>query len=138
MAGFFFLSSSFSLPSADLDNDVLRYTNEFRKAHGLPALVMRTDLNMIARKHSEDMANGRCEFGHSGFDQRFEKIRKFLRSYAAAENVAFGSTTGQGVVEQWKNSSGHRDNLLGTYKYIGIGTASNASGHLYFTQLFVR
>lgn len=138
LAGCFFLSSSFSLPSADLDDDVLRYTNEFRKANGLPALAMRTDLNEIARKHSENMAKGRCDFGHEGFEERYVQIKKIFKSCAAAENVAFGSTTGQGAVEQWKSSSGHRETLLGKYNYIGIGTATNASGHIYYTQLFVR
>ena len=42
-----------------LTEDVLKYTNQFRKSKGLKALEMRDDLNAIARKHSEDMASGR-------------------------------------------------------------------------------
>ena len=55
-----------AMPSKDgLTDDVLKYTNQYRKAKGLTPLEMREDLNQIARKHSEDMASGRRKFGHS-------------------------------------------------------------------------
>ena len=37
---------------------------------------MRDDLNAIARKHSEDMASGRCSFGHDGYNIRVSKVKK--------------------------------------------------------------
>jgi len=138
MISLFFLLVSFISAPADLDNDVLRYTNQFRRANGLPALVMRNDLNELARKHSEDMAKGKCGFGHSGFDKRYSKVKKIFQSCTAAENVAYGSTNGREVVEMWENSSGHRENLLGKYNYVGIGTARSKQGTIYYTQLFVR
>jgi uncharacterized protein YkwD len=58
------LSFTSKNPSSDGPvEDVLKYTNQFRKSKGLKALEMRDDLNAIARKHSEDMASGRCAFG---------------------------------------------------------------------------
>ncbi|HEX3164700.1 MAG TPA: CAP domain-containing protein, partial [Chitinophagaceae bacterium] len=39
-----------------ITEDVFKYTNQFRRSKGLKALEMRNDLNVIARKHSEDMA----------------------------------------------------------------------------------
>lgn len=99
---------------------------------------MRSDLNEIARRHSENMAKGNCAFGHSGFDQRYNKVKKIFQSCTAAENVAFGAQTGKDAVEQWKNSSPHRKNLLGGYKYVGIGTARSKQGRIYYTQILVR
>jgi len=100
---------------------------------------MRDDLNEIARKHSEDMAKGKCAFGHSGFEQRETQAQEIIKPfYAMAENVAFGATTAKDVVTMWKNSSEHRKNMLGDYKYIGIGTAPDAKGQLYYTEIFVR
>jgi uncharacterized protein YkwD len=99
---------------------------------------MRNDLNAIARKHSEDMAKGNCSFGHSGFDQRYTRIKKIFQSCTAAENVAYGYRTGKEAVDQWKNSGGHRGNMLGKYKYTGIGTAADARGRIYYTQIFVN
>jgi len=133
-----FFSSSAPLKEG-LTEDVLRYTNQFRKSKGLPALEMRNELNAIARNHSEDMASGRKSFGHGGYNQRELKVKKIIKPYGGmAENVAYGARTGKEVFEIWKNSSGHRKNMLGNYKYIGIGIAQNKRGVIYYTQIFAR
>ena len=72
-----------------LTEDVLKYTNQFRKSKGLPALEMKKELNTIARSHSEDMASGRRSFGHGGYEQRESKVKKMIQPYKGmAENVA--------------------------------------------------
>jgi uncharacterized protein YkwD len=104
----------------------------------LPALVIREDMSAIAQKHSENMAKAKTQFGHSGFQKRESQIRSNIAEATRfAENVAYGSTSGKEVVDGWKNSPGHRANMLGPYKYIGIGVASDKSGVLYYTQVFV-
>ena len=101
---------------------------------------MRDDLNAIARGHSEDMASGRRAFGHSGYDLRVSKIKKTVKPCDGniGENVAYGPSNGKEAVDIWKKSSAHRKNMLGDYKYIGIGIARNKEGVIYYTQLFVR
>ena len=123
-----------------LPEDVLKYTNEFRRSKGLKALEMRNDLNAIARNHSEDMASGRCSFGHEGYSLRVSKVKKIIKPCDGyvGENVAYGARTGKEAFDIWKNSSGHRKNMLGDYKYIGIGTARNRRGVIYYTQIFAR
>ncbi|HEX3165213.1 MAG TPA: CAP domain-containing protein [Chitinophagaceae bacterium] len=141
---FFLISSLAFTPgrsSTDkLTEDVLKYTNQFRKSKGLKAVEMSEDLNAIARKHSNDMASGRCSFGHDGYDLRVSKIKKTIKPCDGyiGENVAFGASNGKEAVDVWKNSSAHRKNMLGDYKYIGIGTARNRQGVIYYTQIFVR
>jgi uncharacterized protein YkwD len=137
--GLLLLLTSSILLKEGLTEDVLKYTNQFRKSKGLPALVMRNDLNEIARNHSENMARGRRSFGHGGYNQREAQVQKLIRPfYGMAENVAYGAGNGKQVVSLWKNSSGHRRNMLGNYKYIGIGTARDRHGTIYYTQIFVR
>jgi uncharacterized protein YkwD len=122
----------------NLVDDVLEYTNKFRKSKRLAPLVMREDLNAIAQKHSNDMAKGKVGFGHSGFAKREAQVQKIMTSaHTFAENVAYGSPTGEDVVDGWKKSSGHRRNMLGNFKYIGIGVARDKRGVIYYTQLFV-
>src|SRR5689334_18014381 len=115
----FVLLSSFLLNNGDLVKDILDYTNEFRKSNGKPRLVLKEDLNAIARRHSEDMASGRTGFGHEGFSERGEKIKKIYSSCTLAENVAYGASNGRSVVDNWKNSARHRRNMLGDYRYLG-------------------
>ena len=122
-----------------LNEDVFKYTNQFRRSRGLAALVMRDDLNAIARRHSEDMASGRRSFGHGGYNQRVLKVQKIITPfYHMGENVACGARSGKDVVSMWRNSSSHRRNMLGNYKFIGIGTARSRRGVIYYTQIFVR
>lgn len=122
-----------------LAEEVLRYTNQYRESKGLKPLAMREDLNAIARKHSEDMARGRCGFGHSGFEQREQQVERIIIPFnGMAENIVFGAHSGKDAVAMWKNSSGHRRNMLGNYKYIGIGTARNRRGVIYYTEIFVK
>lgn len=124
---------------ADLVNDIFKHTNQFRKSNGKAALLLRDDLNEIARKHSADMASGRKRIGHGGFQQREALIRRKLNTMGIiGENVAYGANTAKEVVTLWKNSPDHRKNMLGNYKYIGIGTASDRKGNIYFTQIFVH
>jgi len=125
-------------PATGLADDVLKYTNEFRKSKRLADLTMRNDLNAIARSHSEDMASGRRSFGHGGFNERAKKIQKIYNSFTVAENVIYGASNAKEAVKLWKKSSGHRQNMLGNYKYIGIGTARNKHGVIYYTQIFVN
>jgi len=129
---------SFS-PASDskLIDDVLSQTNKFRRSKGLPALIIREELNTIAQKHSTDMARGRVGFGHGGFAKRNAMAKKKINPlYSFAENVAYGATSGKQVVTMWKNSSGHRRNMLGRYKYIGIGIAKDRRGRIFYTQVF--
>ena len=83
------------------------------------------------------MARKRVGFGHGGFSQRDAQARKRVKSiHAFAENVAYGASTGKQVVTMWKNSPGHHRNMLGKYKYIGIGVARDRKGRIYYTQVF--
>lgn len=130
--------TSFS-PDRDpsLIDDVLSQTNKFRKSKGLPALIIKPELNAIAQKHSSNMATGKVGFGHGGFSKRNNMAAKAIRPLKSfAENVAYGATSAKEVVAMWKNSSGHRRNMLGRYKYIGIGTAKDRRGRIYYTQVF--
>jgi len=132
------LSSAVFLTDA-LSEDVLKYTNQLRRSNGLPPLEMRSDLNALARKHSEDMASHRRAFGHGGYSQREAQVKKLISPFhAMGENVAYGAGSGKEVVALWKTSTGHRRNMLGNYKYIGIGTARDRRGIIYYTQIFAR
>jgi uncharacterized protein YkwD len=131
------LSSFTIFAEKDITDDILNYTNKFRKSGGFPELIMRDELNEIARKHSTDMASGRAGFGHDGFSRRYAMAAKKIKGMKAfAENVAYGARSGEEVVELWKKSTGHRRNMLGRYTYTGIGIAKDRKGYIYYTQVF--
>lgn len=124
-------------PTDNLVNNVLKETNKFRQSQGLNDLQMLDALNSIAQKHSDDMAAGRVAFGHDGFENRQSLIKEKVKGIrTVAENVAVGPKTAAEVVIMWENSVGHRNNLLGHFKYIGIAVSADRYGRLYYTQVF--
>jgi uncharacterized protein YkwD len=121
------------------EKEILIYTNAFRANKGLAPLQLKGSISDLARDHSIDMARKRTSFGHSGFNDRFRKLRKEIPgSFSMAENVAYGSNSAKQIVEMWKRSPEHRRNMLGNYRYIGVGMANSRSGAAYFTQIFIR
>ncbi len=120
--------------------NIVKETNQFRRSNGLPALVSRNELDNLAQKHSSDMARGKVAFGHDGFKERSQKAKNELKGMMGsfAENVAYGPKNAGEVVSGWENSPGHRRNMLGAYKYIGIGIAADKNGRLYYTQIFAN
>lgn len=125
--------------TASMEKDILYYVNRHRESIGKPALTLLSEASLQAYKHSRNMANGKTAFGHDGFDQRMQQIKKsFGWISASAENVAYGQLSAREVVNGWLNSPGHRRNIEGDYRYTGIGFYQNKKGVIYFTQLFLR
>jgi len=120
-------------------SDILRYVNEYRHKKGLSPLQANSFLSSVALEHSRDMLTGKTPFGHEGFHERIDRIRKRLGPvHVAAENVASGPMSAREVVDGWLHSAGHRKNIEGNFKLTGIGLAKRRDGMVYFTQIFMR
>ena len=90
------------------------------------------------RAHSQDMID-RNFFDHTNPDGKspFDRMRDNGLSYSmAAENIAVGYPSPEAVVEGWMNSEGHRANILGGCKELGVGLALGGSYGSYWTQCF--
>ena len=112
--------------------------NEYRKSLNLAPLTLNAEISQQARQHSQNMAQNKVEFSHSGFDRRIETLSISYRS--AAENVGYNQGYRDPVkqaVEGWIESEGHRQNLTGNYSLTGIGVVKNRQGEYYFTQIFI-
>jgi uncharacterized protein YkwD len=121
-----------------IQSEILRYVNEDRKKHGLPALQLNSMESSLAEKHSHNMATGKVKFGHDGFNSRAKAIQKSLGSSEIGENVASGQMTAREVVNGWLKSPGHKKNIEGNFILTGIGYARSRKGDIYFTQIFSR
>ena len=119
--------------------EILRYVNEYRRSKHLPALQANSFISSIALGHSRDMLSGKTPFGHDGFRDRIDRLRKRLGPiHVAAENVASGPMGAREVVDGWLHSPGHRRNIEGDFRLTGIGLARRSDGMVYFTQIFTR
>lgn len=91
-----------------------------------PAAPLAQDavLDCVARAHSLDM-HQRGYFGHTNPDgeQPWDRMEAAGYRYGqAGENIAGGSSTADGVMEQWMSSDGHCANIMNPgFVHIGIG-----------------
>lgn len=100
---------------------VIEGTNDFRREHGLPHLRQNRELEESAREFAAFMAR-RGDLSHEA-DGSTPAARASRHGYdhcVIAENIArqyssagFATTElARGLVEGWKNSPGHRKNML--------------------------
>jgi uncharacterized protein YkwD len=127
------------VPMVSMSEEILRYVNEYRRSKGLQPLQANSFISSVALDHSRDMLSGKTPFGHEGFRDRIDRIKKRLGPiHVAAENVASGPMGAREVVDGWLHSPGHRRNIEGDFKLTGIGLAYGKRGMIYFTQIFTK
>lgn len=132
-------SDVFAYRSPAMEDEILRLVNAHRRSIRLAPLRMNAFESGVAARHSRDMATGRTPFGHEGFKDRMNTIRKKIGGiHVTAENVASGQMSAREVVDGWLHSPGHRRNIEGNFTLTGIGLARDRRGMIYFTQVFTR
>jgi uncharacterized protein YkwD len=119
--------------------EVLRLVNEARAANGLSALQYDETLCKVATYRSiENVDNDMFSHTRPDGSNCFTLYAEYGLSYhAAAENIAYGYSTPQAVVNGWLNSPGHYKNIMGDYTHLGIGVVPDSFGQLMWTQNFI-
>ncbi|WP_172824880.1 CAP domain-containing protein [Halorientalis sp. IM1011] len=148
------------LDRANLEQRIHAEINSVRDDHGLPPISFDTDLRKIARYHSKDMADNEY-FAHEApngetVEDRYAKFDYSCRG--SGENILYTyyeeridtkqgevyhsspDELAEGVVTQWMNSPGHRENILRSrWNREGVGvyvTETEEGTRVYVTQNF--
>lgn len=115
--------------------------NKVRQEYGLKPLKEWKQLSDCARKHSQNMAQAICPFGHDGFNKRAKEMEKHASLLSFGENVAYSYNYDSPIgiaVDGWMKSQGHKENILGDFIETGVGVSINKKGEFYITQLFAK
>ena len=127
-------------------------TNKYRAGRGLKPLVLDAKLAFTSRDWSQKQAKS-GGISHSGFPSARQTVyrQEFNVSRGLrGENVAYTSgvngdssrndAAAEAVAKEfavmWWNSSGHRANMLGSFKNLGVGIYQRSNGAWYATQIF--
>jgi uncharacterized protein YkwD len=110
------------VPLWAIEKELLEHTNAQRAAYGLPALELDARLLDSARRHCFWMARARV-LQHTG-----EPV---------AENIALGQRTTREVMGSWMSSPGHRANMLGNYRRLGMAAYETHDGMIYWCLQFL-
>ncbi len=119
--------------------------NKRRVENGLRPLEWSNEVAMVARTHSQNMAEFKF-FGHRGLDNKLVSDRadqmRLGKWRSIGENIAYNRGYKDPVekaVDNWLNSQSHRHNLLNSdWKESAVGVAVGNDGSYYFTQVFLR
>ena len=117
---------------------VLDLVNAARAENGVPALRMSNRrLNNAAQTRAAELVSS---FSHTRPDGRrcFTVLdENYISYWACGENIAYGYSTPQQVMNGWMNSSGHRANILDPdFTEIGIGFVQEGRT-CYWVQVFI-
>jgi hypothetical protein len=114
--------------------------NNLRESAGLPRLTRSSALGRAARLHARNMPRWQF-FDHEdplgrGPDARVAKYDMDGVFDGVGENIAAGYRSVRAACSGWKQSSGHRENMLyEAYTHIG-GGYSRSDGRAYYVQVF--
>ena len=117
-------------------DNVAALVNEYRQQNGLSPLAVIPVLQENAQTRAVEISQN---FSHTRTNGSSYKtaISSSLPKYTWGENIAYGATTPESVIDQWKRSSGHNQNMLSSkYTHIGVG-AYISGGTIYWVQLFI-
>jgi len=126
-------------------------TNKYREGRGLKPLALDAKIAFVARDWSKKQASS-GSISHSGFPsarmsvyrQEFsvsrslsgENVAMTGRVSSMTDDDAAAERVAQEFAVMWWNSSGHRANMLGRFKSLGVGVFKNSRGSWYATQIF--
>jgi len=122
------------------EKQVFDLANVMRLRNNLKPFTWSDKAKISSRKHSQDMADNNY-FEHTNLKGQspFDRMKNEGVIYTlAGENIAAGTPDAIEAHEGWMNSIGHRKNVLGEFKTIGVGVAYNSKStyKYYYTQNF--
>jgi len=109
--------------------EVIRLVNEIRNEHGLPPFEICETLMMAARFYSQTIGNLELPIGHN--EGPYGGSRGTVHAFGMARGIANGNAgarTPEGVIEAWRNSPTHWENILRNTSTILVGFGTHLEG----------
>lgn len=127
-----------SVTYCELETEILDLVNAHRESIGLKTLSTLTIVSGVADGHTNYMIES-GKISHDNFAERAQELMNNANAKSVGENVAYGYTTAESVVNGWLNSDSHREVIeTASYTHFGISTNTNSEGRNFFTQMFVK
>lgn len=120
----------------DLINEVYEITNNYRSLVGVSSLTLDSSLVEAANIRAKELSDSFSHTRPNG-SSCFTVLSELGISYSTAgENIAAGYSSSQSVMEGWRSSSGHYQNIISSkFKKIGIGV-NIVNNQYYWVQIF--
>lgn len=131
------LPISHALSRPDVEQEMLVLVNDYRVSLGFNSLEYSAVAYAYASNHNDYMiAQG--SLSHDNFSARASDISAEVNAAYVAENVARDYATARDAFDGWLESPSHRKTVEGEFTHTAVSVKQDASGNLYFTELFFR
>jgi uncharacterized protein YkwD len=120
--------------------EIFDLANSTRMQKQMDKYLYSDKCSQVAKNHCKDMIEKKY-FDHIDKDKKGPADRMTdagIDFQFAGENIAAGQLSAIYAHEGWMNSEGHRKNILGKYKYIGVGVQFGGEYNVYYAQNFYR
>jgi len=105
--------------------------NQARADRGLPALTPDPELQAVANRQANRMAESAAIFHTANLGDQIS-----WGWWGWAENVGYGPSVGW-IHDAFMNSASHASHILDpSYNYVGVGVAYGSDGAVYVAQVF--
>ena len=120
----------------DYASQVVALVNAERAKYGLSALKADSRVQQAAQVRASETVQSFSHTRPNGSSFSTALTEAGVSYTRSGENIAYGQSTPQQVVNAWMNSSGHRANILNeSFTTIGVGYTV-VNGTAYWAQLF--
>ncbi|GFD96715.1 hypothetical protein KUL156_32380 [Alteromonas sp. KUL156] len=129
--------STVSIEEKSIENEILDLINDYRLSKGLSTLKKLEAIKSQTYNHTMYMIKKK-ELSHDFFHDRKDYLVENTNAIKVAENVAYGYSTAESVVNGWIKSEGHRKNIEGDFTHFEVTAEKNTGGTWYYTNIFVK
>ncbi|MGJ8593631.1 MAG: CAP domain-containing protein [Aquaticitalea sp.] len=120
-----------------IEIEIIERINEYRISIGLNSLETLNVIKSVALTQTDYMI-GINNINHDNFEIRRSSLIKNANATAVSENVAYGFTTAEGVVNAWLKSSSHRAVIEGNSTQFDISAEQNSRDIWFCTNIFIK
>jgi uncharacterized protein YkwD len=120
-----------------IEIEIMELINAHRINEGLSPLEGHNTVKAVAYTHTDYMIEV-DNVSHDNFFQRKQSLQTNADANIVSENVAYGFSSAESVVNAWINSPSHKDNLEGDYTDFDVSAEQNSEGRWYFTNIFIK
>ena len=126
-------------PGTSVHRSMFEALNLYRRQNGLDPLTYSKSLERAENAHVRDLWE-RNFFDHvnpDGFRPGDRALEAGFCHEFVGENIAAGQVSVEAVMDSWKNSPDHDENMLHPdFAYVGMGFFLDPTGRPYWGQLF--
>lgn len=120
-----------------IEVEILELINNHRLSMGLNTLSVMPVVKSVAYTHTDYMLDNEA-VSHDNFFSRSDYLKSKVGAKKVSENVAYGYTTAQSVVNAWIKSDRHKENIEGDFSNFDISAKQNEASKWYYTNIFIK